>query len=97
MSTISLASSLSQISGHHRLTGKMIYGTAWKKDQTSEYVISAINAGFRAIDTACQPKHYNEPAVGNALNYLYQQKTITREEIFLQTKFTSLHGQDPTK
>ena len=36
------------------------YGTAWKKEKTSEYVYQAIQAGFRHIDTACQPKHYNE-------------------------------------
>lgn len=80
-----------------RLPGKIIYGTAWKKDRTSEYVINAVNSGFRMIDTACQPKHYNEAGVGNALNYLYQDGTIKRQDIFLQTKFTSVHGQDPTK
>jgi hypothetical protein len=79
------------------LPSRLIYGTAWKKDQTSEYVISAVNAGFRAIDTACQPKHYHELGVGNALSYLYQQNVISRKDIFLQTKFTSVHGQDPTK
>ena len=43
----------------------LIYGTAWKKDDTARYVSEAVKAGFRFIDTACQPKHYNEPGVGN--------------------------------
>jgi len=72
---------------------RLIYGTAWKKDRTTELVVTAIQAGFRAIDTACQPKHYFEPGVGKALEEL--QKTVPREKIFIQTKFTSLNGQDP--
>jgi hypothetical protein len=38
---------------------KIIYGTAWKKDRTADLVVKAITLGFRGIDTACQPKHYN--------------------------------------
>lgn len=44
----------------------MKYGTAWKKDRTSALVYDAIMAGFRHIDTACQPKHYNEKVCNNA-------------------------------
>jgi hypothetical protein len=39
---------------------QIIYGTAWKKERTTELVRTAVLAGFRAIDTACQPKHYSE-------------------------------------
>jgi hypothetical protein len=42
----------------------IIYGTAWKKDDTADLVYDALHAGFRYIDTACQPKHYDEPGVG---------------------------------
>ena len=35
----------------------MIYGTAWKKENTTTLVYEALMEGFRAIDTACQPKH----------------------------------------
>jgi diketogulonate reductase-like aldo/keto reductase len=42
----------------------IFYGTAWKKDKTADLVDLAIRSGFRAIDTACQPKHYNEAGVG---------------------------------
>lgn len=42
----------------------LMYGTAWKKERTATLVQQAIESGFRFIDTACQPKHYNEPLVG---------------------------------
>jgi len=57
-------------------------------------VYTAVKAGFRGIDTACQPKHYNEPGVGDALVKLYNENVVKREDIFLQTKFTPVHGQD---
>jgi diketogulonate reductase-like aldo/keto reductase len=72
----------------------IIYGTAWKKKHTADLVVKAIQAGFRGIDTACQPKHYNEPLVGAALHRL-KDDGIEREALFLQTKFTPLSGQDP--
>lgn len=70
---------------------KIIYGTAWKKERTKDLVVLAIKTGFRAIDTACQPKHYNEPMVGLGI----KESGIPRPELFIQTKFTSLDGQDP--
>lgn len=74
----------------------ILYGTAWKKELTVKLVEEAILCGFRGIDTACQPKHYNEPGVGDALNRLVHQG-ISRNQIFLQTKFTPLRGQDPER
>lgn len=73
---------------------KLIYGTAWKKERTTDLVVKAIKLGFRGIDTACQPKHYNEPLVGEALKVL-EKDGINRDSIFLQTKFTPVRGQDP--
>ena len=72
----------------------LIYGTAWKKERTADLVVKAIQTGFKGIDTACQPRHYNEPLVGEALTRLKDQG-IERDSLFLQTKFTSLDGQDP--
>src|SRR5437764_13948836 len=43
---------------------QILYGTAWKKADTAQLVTSALRQGFRGIDTACQPKHYEEPGVG---------------------------------
>jgi diketogulonate reductase-like aldo/keto reductase len=74
----------------------IIYGTAWKEDRTADLVVQAVRAGFRGIDTACQPKHYNEPQVGEALRRL-RDHGIPRESLFLQTKFTPLSGQDPLR
>lgn len=70
-----------------------MYGTAWKKEATTSLVQLAVNAGFRAIDTANQLIHYNEALVGEALLTLAQQG-IAREALFLQTKFTPVNGQD---
>jgi diketogulonate reductase-like aldo/keto reductase len=47
---------------------RILYGTAWKKDDTESLVRTAILQGYRGIDTACQPKHYNEPGVGAAVS-----------------------------
>jgi len=70
-----------------------IYGTAWKKDATSGLVIDAVQSGFRAIDTANQPKHYQEPLVGDALKAL-AAAGVDRQSLFIQTKFTPLDGHD---
>jgi len=71
-----------------------MYGTAWKKTGTKELVQLAVASGFRAIDTANQLVHYEEALVGEALQTLEQQG-VTRESLFLQTKFTSsMDGQD---
>jgi diketogulonate reductase-like aldo/keto reductase len=70
-----------------------MYGTAWKKDATTQLVLLAVEAGFRAIDTANQLIHYNEAGVGEALLELDKQG-ISREYLFLQTKFTPANGQD---
>src|SRR5438034_365577 len=50
-----------------------IYGTAWKKEATTALVRTAVTAGFKAIDTANQPRHYSEPLVGDALAALANQ------------------------
>lgn len=71
----------------------IIYGTAWKEGATTELVKTAVAAGFRAIDTANQPKHYQESLVGEALVALGSQG-VSRDNLFLQTKFTSADGQD---
>lgn len=72
----------------------IMYGTAWKEDQTEELVSLAIDVGFRAIDTANQRKHYVEAGVGMALESAIKSGKVKREDIFLQTKFTYVGGQD---
>jgi diketogulonate reductase-like aldo/keto reductase len=72
----------------------ILYGTAWKKAQTQSLVRQAIAQGFRGIDTACQPRHYHEPGVGVAVAGAIAAG-LKREELFVQTKFTAVSGQDP--
>lgn len=67
-----------------------LYGTAWKEDDTERCVRDALAAGFRAIDTANQRKHYFEEGVGRAI----AASGIPRSELFIQTKFTFVDGQD---
>lgn len=70
-----------------------MYGTAWKKEATARLVQLAVASGFRAIDTANQLIHYQEALVGDALLELAKQG-VARDTLFLQTKFTSVDGQD---
>ncbi len=71
----------------------MIYGTAWKEDATESLVCTAIETGFRGIDTANQRRHYYEAAVGRAISKMSKNGT-KRDEIFIQTKYTFPSSQD---
>jgi diketogulonate reductase-like aldo/keto reductase len=74
---------------------KFFYGTAWKENHTAIHVYNAIQAGFRAIDTANQRKHYDEQLVGEGLQLAYENGLVrNRLELFLQSKFTHITGQD---
>ncbi len=68
----------------------LLYGTAWKEDETARLVELALRSGFRAIDTANQRKHYHEAAVGEGI----AASGVPRDALFLQTKFTFVGGQD---
>jgi diketogulonate reductase-like aldo/keto reductase len=71
-----------------------LYGTAWKEEATQRCVTQALKAGFRGIDTANQRKHYYEIGVGSALKLAWDSGMIGRTDVFLQTKFTHIDGQD---
>jgi len=73
---------------------RFLYGTAWKEDQTQHLVELALESGFRGIDTANQRRHYDEAAVGRAIAASIAKGLVTREDVFLQTKFTFRRGQD---
>ncbi|MHC4269718.1 MAG: aldo/keto reductase family protein [Planctomycetota bacterium] len=79
--------------GNNENFPSFIYGTAWKEDATADLVNLAISTGFSAIDTANQPRHYNEPLVGEALLKL-TSSGMNREKLFLQSKFTPVDGHD---
>jgi len=78
---------------NHVSIPSFMYGTAWKKDATTHLVQLAVASGFRAVDTANQLIHYQEALVGEALQALAKQG-ITRDTLFLQTKFTPFNSQD---
>lgn len=73
---------------------EFLYGTAWKEDRTAHLAELAIRAGFRGIDTANQRRHYFEAGVGEGLAAAYRAGVVTRDQLFLQTKFTYQPGQD---
>lgn len=73
---------------------EFLYGTAWKEERSAALTEQALRAGFRGIDTANQRKHYCEAGVGEGLAASYRAGIVTREELFLQTKFTYQRGQD---
>jgi len=72
----------------------LIYGTAWKEERTEELTRLALRAGFRGIDTANQRKHYFEAGCGAAIQNTFTSGELSRSEVFLQSKFTFLSGQD---
>ena len=84
---------MSLIAYNHVPVPSFMYGTAWKKEATTQLVQLAVAAGFTAIDTANQLIHYQEALVGEALLTLAKQG-VPRDRLFLQTKFTSTNGQD---
>jgi diketogulonate reductase-like aldo/keto reductase len=73
---------------------ELLYGTAWKEERSEALTALALASGFRGIDTANQRKHYFEAAVGRAVQAALAAGTVTRGELFLQTKFTFQGGQD---
>jgi diketogulonate reductase-like aldo/keto reductase len=87
-----------QIAETRRVRGvavpSIMYGTAWKEERTQALTSAAIACGFRAIDTANQRKHYVEAGVGAAVGAAIAAGSVTREQLFLQTKFTWPRGQD---
>ncbi|KAI0137303.1 putative aldo-keto reductase [Xylariales sp. AK1849] len=99
MATAPQTSTLSKdltLPGHPQTTTpRLVYGTAWKKDRTADLVYLALKSGFRGIDTAAQPRHYQERLVGDGIRRAISDGAIARKELFLQTKFTSISGQDP--
>lgn len=75
---------------------RILYGTAWKKERTAQLVTTALETGFRGIDTACQPRHYDEPGVGAGIAAALGPD-LDRGDLYLQTKFTPLGGHDPQR
>jgi len=71
-----------------------MYGTAWKEGATRRLTRAAFTAGFRAVDTANQRRHYFERAVGEGLADAMAAVNLSRDDVFIQTKFTYPRSQD---
>ena len=86
------------VSRHRPVAGSpvpsFLYGTAWNEEETERLTRLALDAGFRGIDTANQRRHYHEAGVGAAVAAALADGLVRRDELFLQTKFTSAGGQD---
>lgn len=73
---------------------RFLYGTAWKEDHTRRLTELALEQGFRGIDTANQRRHYLEAGVGEAIRESIERGLVSRDDLFVQTKFTFRAGQD---
>lgn len=82
---------------HASFIPSILYGTAWKEDNTQQLVTQALSLGFKGIDTANQRRHYFEEGVGLGIQHYLKTSQKSRGDLFLQTKFTSIHGQDHRK
>lgn len=63
---------------------RLVYGTAWKRERTSDLVYQALRAGFRGVDTAAQLKHYREDLVGEAIRKYLAEGAIKREDLYVR-------------
>ena len=61
----------------------MLYGTAWKKERTADFVYQAIKAGFRGIDTAHMKRHYDEAGTGEGIRRAIRDGLVTREDLWV--------------
>jgi len=78
------------------LIPSLIYGCAWKRDRTADLVHQALNAGFGGIDVAAQPRHYREDLAGEGIRRAIAGGRVKRENLFVQSKYTPISGQDPS-
>lgn len=72
-----------------------IYGTAWKKDRSADLVYNAINAGFRAVDTAAQPRHYQENLVGDGIRRATADGIVGRTDLYVSERLLNLALGEP--
>merc|ERR1711963_812580 len=58
----------------------------WKssQEQTKQAIVTAVKAGFRFLDTAND--YDNEHFIGDALEELFKEGVVKREDLFIQSK-----------
>ncbi|PMD33306.1 Aldo/keto reductase, partial [Hyaloscypha variabilis F] len=67
---------------------EIIYGTAFKFENSASLVEAALKAGFRAIDTAGSKSAYGEADVGRGIVAALGTGAFERKELYIQTKFS---------
>lgn len=53
----------------------------------------ALKAGFRGVDTAAQPRHYNEALVGDGISKSISSDGIRRENLYVRAILLKLSEQ----
>ncbi|CZR55544.1 uncharacterized protein PAC_05432 [Phialocephala subalpina] len=72
----------------------IIYGTAFKFENSASLVEAALRAGFRAIDTAGSQSAYREALVGEGIVAALASGSVAREDLY--TKFSPFKpSEDP--
>lgn len=71
---------------------RLVYGTAWKKDKTADLVYQALKAGFRGVDTAAQPRHYQEGLVGDGIRRAIKDGIVERKDLFVRLHCSTVPG-----
>jgi len=66
----------------------VIYNTIDLKGDTDVLVGSALEVGLRSFDCANFPKRYREDLVGKAINEKIKKGLISRNTVYIQSKFT---------
>lgn len=70
--------------------GRLIYGTAWKKEETDKLVYRALKEGFMAISTAAQPKNYEEALVALGVRRAIDAGLVSRRDVFVRSSLFSV-------
>ena len=74
-----------------------LYNTFKKKEKTGTLVYQAIISGYKGVDTAALPKYYREDLAGAGVRRALSEGKISRDEIYIQSKFTSVNWQNPNE
>jgi diketogulonate reductase-like aldo/keto reductase len=74
---------------------EVIYGTAFKFDNTARLVEQALKAGFRGIDTASNKNAYSETLVGEGVAAAIASSDVSRDELYvwLSAFISDIRGQ----
>lgn len=70
--------------------GRLIYGTAWKKEETDKLVYCALKVGFRALSTAAQPLNYEEELVALGVRRAIDTRVVSRRDVSVRSPLLSV-------